>query len=190
MTSTATPKRVKSGARRRIRPALLVEIPAIAVMFIMMLHITANALLRTFANAPIASTLELTEYWYMPVIVFVGFIAAQMRKEHVKADFIYNFLPHSMRPYVLGAGYVLVTLVSAGFAWFGLGEALIAFDVRRLAGASELPAWPTYFLAPLSFGVLTVQFAVFSVQSFRGQTANDPDRDELDDLEEAMAHGE
>jgi TRAP-type C4-dicarboxylate transport system permease small subunit len=188
MADTAERKRDPFRVGRKISLVLLIEIPAIAVMFIMMLHISANAVLRTFARAPVAHTLEVTEYWYMPIIVFVGFIAAQMRKEHVKADFIYNFLPHSTRPYVLGVGYIFVTLVTAGFAWFGLSEALMAFDVRRVAGASGLPAWPTYFLAPLSFGVLTVQFAVFSVQSFRGKTVDERDRDELDELEEATTH--
>jgi TRAP-type C4-dicarboxylate transport system permease small subunit len=183
MSTSSRRRRNLFEARRArgIRPELVIEIPAIAVMFIMMLHISANALLRAFVRAPVADTLEITQYWYMPVIVFIGFVAAQMRGEHVTADFVYNLLPMSVRPYVLGVGYVLVTVVCGGFAWFGWEEAITALEVRRVAGASNVPAWPTYFLAPLSFAVLTLQFAVVSVQSFRGRAIAEPN--ELNELE-------
>lgn len=174
---------------RRIRAELLIEIPAVLVTFVMMIHITANALLRTFARAPIAHTLEITEFWYMPIIVFIGFIAAQMRKEHTKADLIFNYLPIVTQRWVLGIAYIAVTVTTFGFAWFGLLEAITAFEVRRTAGASSLPAWPTTFLAPISFGVLTVQFAIFAVQTFLGKATDRTDMDELEEVEEAMGHG-
>lgn len=190
MSQGVSPKRglLEPGKGRRLRPELLVEIPAVLVTFVMMIHITANALLRTFARSPMPHTLEITEYWYMPIIVFIGFIAAQMRKEHTKADLIFNYLPVVTRNWVLGIAYIVIVVVTFGFAWFGLMEALAAFEVRRTAGPSTLPAWPTYFLAPISFGVLTVQFAVFSVQTLRG-TAQ-ADRTELDELEEVEAEVE
>lgn len=181
---------LEARSGRRIRPELLIEIPAVLVTFVMMIHITANALLRTFARAPIAHTLEITEYWYMPIIVFIGFIAAQLRNEHTKADFIFNYLPIVTRRWVLGIAYIVITATSLGFAWFGLLEALKAFEVQRTAGASTLPAWPTTFLAPISFGVLTVQFAIFSIQTLRGRgRADRTEMDELEEVEEAMNHG-
>jgi TRAP-type C4-dicarboxylate transport system permease small subunit len=182
MSTPPTRERDPLKAHRggRIRLEQLIEIPAIVVTFIMMVHISANALLRAFARAPMADTLEITQYWYMPVIVFIGFVAAQARREHVTADFIYNLLPTTVRPYVLGGGYALVMLTCAGFAWFGWGEAMTAFEVKRVAGASGVPAWPTYFLAPLSFAVLTVQFAIVSVQAIRGHVT---EPDELNVLE-------
>lgn len=181
---------LESRGGRRIRPELLVEIPAVIVTFVMMVHITANALLRTFARAPIAHTLEITEYWYMPIIVFIGFIAAQMRNEHTKADFIFNYLPIVTRRWVLGLAYIVITATTFGFAWFGLLEAIKAFEVQRTAGASSLPAWPTTFLAPISFGVLTVQFAVFSFRTLIGKAQADrTEMDELEEVEEAMNHG-
>ena len=167
------------NTRRRLRPELLLEIPAVVVLFIMMLHISANALLRTFARAPISDTLELTQYWYMPVIVFIGFVAAQMRGEHVTADLIFNHLPKRIRPYVLGVGYALVTLVCLGFTIFGWFEAVSAFEVQRVAGSSTLLGWPTYFLAPLAFAILTIQFAMVSVRSFGARRSEQSARNEL-----------
>lgn len=183
---STTPTHRKRGlldpaAGKRFRPELLVEIPAIVVMFIMMIHITANALMRTFARSPLPNTLEITEYWYMPIIVFIGFVAAQMRGEHTKADFIFNALPKVTHRYVLGVAYAAISIVCVGFAWFGFQEAMTAFEVRRMAGSSHVVSWPTYFLPPLAFGVMIVQFAYASVHSLRGGTI--VERDELDDLE-------
>lgn len=198
MATSSRPRKrglLEPARGQKFRPELLIEIPAVIVTFIMMVHITVNALMRTFARAPIAHTLEVTEFWYMPIIVFLGFVAAQMRREHTKADFIFNYLPLVTRRWVLGIAYLAITLVSFGFAWFGLQEALGAFEVKRTAGASSLPAWPTTFLAPLSFGVLTVQFLLYSIAIMRNRA--EADRDELDELDEisaevedAMNHGE
>src|SRR5699024_1137994 len=105
--SAKSKRRLGSPERRAVtnRMALAIEVPAVLVTIIMMVHISANALLRSFASSPVAYTNEVTEYWYMPIVVFLGFIAAQLRDEHVKADFIYNMLPAATRKYILGVAY-------------------------------------------------------------------------------------
>lgn len=176
------------------RLALMIEIPAVLVTMVMMLHVSVNALLRSFASSPIAYTNEVTEYWYMPIIVFLGFLAAQLRDEHVKADFIYNMLPGVTRKYILGVAYGVITVVSFGFAWYGAMEALDAFSTLRRAGISSLPAWPTYFMAPFAFGVLTVQFALVSVKKLSGSPRDDEEQGASPSLEpdneEVMTRGE
>lgn len=167
-------------AGRRVRLSLFLEVPAIMVTLIMMLHVSLNALLRAFASAPMPYTLEITEYWYMPIIVFLGFIAAQMRGEHVKADLIFNLLPTVTRRYVLAVAYIIITIVCIGFAWFSGEAAMEALRVQRHAGVSPVIAWPTYFLSPFAFGVMTIQFALASWHSFRGESV--AESNELDDI--------
>jgi len=137
----------------------------VIVTFLMMFHITANALLRTFADQPLPDTLEITQYWYLPIVAFLGFIAAQHRGQHIAADLIFERLPHVVRPYVLSLMFALCALVSAGFAWFSWPEALHSYDIGRTAGVSDLISWPTYFLPPVAFAVLTVQFVWAAVRS-------------------------
>jgi TRAP-type C4-dicarboxylate transport system permease small subunit len=143
----------------------LIEVPAVIVMFLMMFHITANAILRTFFDAPLPNTLEITQFWYLPIVAFLGFVAAQHRGQHIAADLIFERLPHVVRPYVLALMFALCALVSAGFAWFSWAEALHSYEIGRTALVSDLVSWPTYFLPPLAFGVLTVQFAWAAVRS-------------------------
>lgn len=151
---------MSNAAPRRpawLKPALLFEVPAVVVTFAMMVHITANALLRTFKNAPIADTLEITQYWYLPTIAFLGFMAAQARGQHVAAELIYERLPEVTKRYVLAVLSVLAAVICAGFAKYGWEEAVHAHEIQKTAGVSDLSAWQAYYLVPLAFGVMTVQ---------------------------------
>lgn len=169
MSSTTTTTR-----RRLLGPELLIEVPAIIITFAMMLLIGANAVLRTWFNRPIDNSLELVQYWLLPSLVLLGFVAAQSRAQHITTDLIYKLLPRGAQRAVLTAGFALSALLAAGFAWYGGVEALHSFEIRRTAGVSSLPSWPVYFLVPLSFGILTLQWSVACVQAARGRDVGAP----------------
>lgn len=169
-----------SGARpNRLR--LLIEVPAVIVLFVMMIHVTANALLRAFASSPIQNTLEITQYIYLPIIALLGFMAAQSRGEHIVADLVTHYFPRPARRAVLSGGYILASIVTAGFAWFGLEEALHARDIGQTAGVSTVVSWPVLFLVPIVFAVLTVQFGIAAVRALRGAEDDTQDGDETAD---------
>lgn len=182
-----------TGTRSWLKPALLIEVPAVLVTFVMMVHITANALMRTFADEPIRHTLEVTQYWYLPIIAFLGFMAAQARGQHIAADLIYERFPEATKRYVLAVLAVVSAVVCLGFAWFGWGEAVHAKEIGKTAGVTDLPAWQPYFLVPFAFGVLVVQFLYSAVRALvKGDAQHvvtDPDDvlllEELDHMENA-----
>lgn len=155
----------KKAKPRWLNAQLLIEVPAVIVTFVMMVHITANALLRTFMNDPIADTLEITQYWYMPIIAFLGFMAAQARGQHIAADLIYERLPEVTKRYVLSLLSVVAAVFCLGFAYFGWGEAVHAREIGKTAGVSDVTAWPPYYLVPLAFGVMTVQFLLVALRA-------------------------
>ncbi|MBF6347561.1 TRAP transporter small permease [Nocardia flavorosea] len=160
---------------------LLIEVPAVIVLFVMMIHVTANALLRAFASSPIQNTLEITQYIYLPIIALLGFMAAQSRGEHIVADLVTHYFPRPARRAVLSGGYILASIVTAGFAWFGLEEALHARDIGQTAGVSTVVSWPVLFLVPIVFAVLTVQFGIAAVRALRGAEDDTQDGDETAD---------
>jgi TRAP-type C4-dicarboxylate transport system permease small subunit len=146
---------------------LLIEVPAVVITFLMMFHVTANAVMRTWFNSPIDYTLEIVEYWYLPLVAFLGFIAAQMRGQHIAADLVFEMLPSVTKRFVLAFMFALSSVTCLGFAWFGWGEAVHAMDIGKTAGVSGLIAWPTYFLVPIAFGSLTGQFLYAAVMAIR-----------------------
>lgn len=166
---------------------LVIEVPAVVVTFVMMMHVTANALSRTFWNNPMSNTLEITQYWYLPTIAFLGFVAAQVRGQHIAADLIYERLPRVTKKYVLAVMLLLSAVVSLGFARFGWEEALHAKEIGKTAGVTGLPAWQPYFLAPLAFASLTIQFGYAAIQALVKGVEDEPmvgDPDELMLLEQ------
>lgn len=155
----------KRSSRATRAMELAIEIPAVLVTFVMMVHITANAISRTFFNNPMSNTLEITQYWYLPIVAFLGFIAAQLRGQHVAADLLYERLPEVTKRFVLAAMFLLAAVVCLGFARFGWNEAVHAMDIRKTAGVSDLPAWQPYFLAPIAFASLTLQFGYAGIHA-------------------------
>ncbi len=168
---------------------LAIEVPAVAVTFVMMVHITANAISRTFLNDPMPNTLEITQYWYLPIVAFLGFIAAQFRGQHVAADLLYERFPQVTKRYVMFAVFAVAAILSLGFARFGWEEALHAKEIGRTAGVSDLPAWQPYFLAPIAFASLTLQFGYAAVMALLTGAEEGPagDPDELLVLEQFAA---
>ncbi|MDF1602229.1 TRAP transporter small permease [Nocardioides sp. YIM 152315] len=156
------------GRNRWSRAAdLAIEVPAVIVTFVMMAHITANAVARKFFEHPIEYTLEITQYWYMPIIAFLGFMAAQRRGQHIAADLIFQMLPTVTRRWVLAAFNIVGAGVLAAFCRFGWTEAQFAREIGRHAGITPIPAWPVYYLVPLTFGVMTLQFLFAAIAAIR-----------------------
>jgi len=152
---------------------LAIEVPAVVVTFVMMVHVTLNAVLRKYFGNPIDYTLEITQYWYMPVIAFLGFMAAQRRGQHIAADLIFQMLPTATRRFVLGLFWIVAAAVVAGLARYGWNEAEFAREIGKHAGITPVPAWQPYYLAPLAFGVMTIQFLYAAYHVFRHGVADE-----------------
>lgn len=158
--------RASAGARAF---ALVIEVPAVLITVVMMVHVTANAVMRTYLDRPIEHTLEIVQYWYMPLIALLGFVAAQLHGQHIATDLVFAKLPRSIQRTVLCSVLSLAALLAAGCAWFGWAEAVEAQEIGKSAGISTIPAWPVYYVVPIVFGVLTVQFAVEAVRGLLGR---------------------
>lgn len=154
-------------SRWSVAADLAIEVPAVIVTFVMMVHVTLNAVLRKFFGSPLDYTLEITQYWYMPIIAFLGFMAAQRRGQHIAADLVFQMLPTVTRRFVLGLFWVVAAIVVAGLARYGWNEAEFAREIGKQAGVTPVPAWQPYYLAPLAFGVMTLQFLYAAYQVLR-----------------------
>lgn len=164
----------RAGWLRRGRAVLLdvVETVAGAVLIVMTVHVVANGLMRSFAGAPIAHTLEYVQYWYLPVIAMLGFLSAQMRGRHITADLLYQALPRRVKPWVTAGTNAACAVVMCAFAWGTWGDAVHRYSIGQTAGLTDIPTWPVYFLLPATFVLLAVGFAS---ASWRGIRREDPE---------------
>lgn len=161
------------AARIKDRLLMCIEVPAVIVLAVMMLHVTANAILRTVSGNPIQSTIEITQYLYLPVLALLGFVAAQARGEHIVADIATGYMTVRTKRVIICGGYLITAAVSAGFAWYGLSEARHAHAIGKTAGVSSVPAWPVHYLIPVAFGVMTVLLFVAAYRALRGAEDED-----------------
>lgn len=137
-------------------------------LILMMLHVVANAILRQYFRSPVYGTNELVEYWYLPVIALLGIIAAFIRGEHISVALLYDRMkPGNQREFKILAD-ILGVLVSAGFAWFGLLEAIRMMGFGATAGVTTIPIWPVSFLVPIVFTLLAVLYLLSFVAEIRG----------------------
>lgn len=152
---TKTAKRTFS----EILDKVLAVIASVALLA-MMLHVVAHGLWRHVFNAPFYGTNEIVAYWYMPVLVLLGLLAAQTREEHISVTILVDSLATKARLAMLVVGRVLGFLLSIGFAWYGLGEAVKKYDMGTTAGITTIPMWPITFLVPVVFVLLALLYVV------------------------------
>lgn len=135
---------------------VLLVIGAVAVVA-MMLHVVANALLRSVNNAPLTGTNEYVTYWYMPLVALLGFIVAQRDGVHTEASVLFDRLPRRNRTEIRVGGLLLTGLICLGFAWFGGQEAMDSWETKLTGGVVDVVIWPVTFLVPVAYTVLSLQ---------------------------------
>ncbi len=159
----------ETQTRKTLRDRLLtgIEVFAVFVLIIMMLHVVINALSRSFFRMPIYGTLELTQFWYLPSLALLGLVAAQARNEHIIADLLFDSFPAVMRKWTTVVVNVITAIVAALISWFGLGEALHSLDKGISAGATDFPLWPIEMLLTLAYAVFTIQLLYAAIKVAR-----------------------
>lgn len=146
-------------------------VPAAVALVALGLHTLVNVVGRSLWNVPIPGTLEMGQYWYMPMIALLGIVVAQGRAEHIDATLVYDRMPRAVRRQYLLFGNLLMVAMSLAFAWYGLGEAIEAAEIGRTSGASAIPIWLPPFLVPVGFTAVSVQLALRTWRLFRRQPA-------------------
>jgi TRAP-type C4-dicarboxylate transport system permease small subunit len=138
------------------------------LLTLMTTHIVLNALMRFFLNEPLYGTNEIVTYWYLPFVALLGIPAAHIQKEHIAVTFAIDRM-------AIGTANVFKTfacatgvLVSIGFAWFGLLEAMSKMELGATAGVTSVIAWPAYFVVPVVF-VLLAALLVVEIVSINGR---------------------
>ena len=150
----------------------IAEVAAVAGLLAMMAHIVVNALSRTMFDQPLVGTLERVQYWYMPVVVLLGFVVAMHRTEHVWADIFFSRFPARSRPFVGGAASIICAAVCFLVTVYSFDVAQHNRAIDLTAGLTDIAAWPTTYLVPLVFLTFGIQFIALASKQLRN---NDSD---------------
>lgn len=120
-----------------------------AAVALLMIHVVIDVGGRLLFNSPAPATLEVSQYWYMPLLVFFGLPLAARVHEHISAPIIFDRVsPRLQVEFTIIAGVITVGILLA-MAWFGWEEAITLMDQNALGIASGIPVWPPRFVVPL-----------------------------------------
>lgn len=130
-----------------------------ALVAVMALHVSADIASRNLLNSPLPGTLEFTNFWWLPSIVFLGLPWVENVKGHIRVSLIIDKLEDKLRStfnvvaQAVGILIVVVTLYLASISFLSSAE------IGEFApGAVPIPIW-------LAKAVMTIGLAQFLVQS-------------------------
>lgn len=135
------------------------KVPASLAVVVMMLHVSGSALGRTFASRPLGGTLEYTEYWYLPMIAFIGIVIAQRRGEHVEARLLFDRFPGWAQRTVEVLSALLFIALALAFAWYSWDSAADAREIGRRS-VTGVTIWPVMYTVPVTFVLVAVQLGI------------------------------
>lgn len=158
------------GALRKIAQKYLVFLGGSALL-IMMLHITAEVILRSAFNVTIPATLEIVSFYYMVFAVFAGLGLVALLNEQVIVEVFLNWAPRRVLLVIdgvaalLGAGYAGI-LVYGG--WLEAQSAMKFNEIVAVRGF-DLPIWPSRWIAVVGLLVIALASLGHAIALLRGK---------------------
>ncbi|MCB1352873.1 MAG: TRAP transporter small permease [Rhodobacteraceae bacterium] len=156
------------------------------ILLAMMLQVVIDVGMRSLLGAGFPATADIVARYYMVAVSFLPLAMTEIGRRHIEATIFTEGLRGAPRRAIQALG------VTAGLVAFGLlawGTALEALSQTRRgayveAGAIVVPTWPSYWILPVSLGLMEVVMVLRLVQVIQGRYndgAHDP-------LEEVDAH--
>lgn len=126
----------------------------------MMVAISASALSRHLLDKPIGGVFEVTIYYLMPVVVWLGLGVTERQHAHVRVEFVLNKFKSSSRRRVafvvtrcITAAVILVIAISSV-------DGVAAEWGQHLVGAIELPVGPSRLLVTIGAGLFFIRLLI------------------------------
>lgn len=119
---------------------------------LMMIHITADVVLKYVLGKPLSGTLEIVSHYYMVITIFAPLALVEVRREAIVVDAFFPYYPRRSQAVFIGIALVIAMAVYAAFAWQTTLDALHAVRIgERAMGAAEVPIWPARWIMPVAF---------------------------------------
>lgn len=124
----------------------------------LMLHVCADVAGKYFFNKPITGTLEIVSWYYMVACVFLPLAFVQVQRQHLTVEMFTMGLSRR-RLAALDGCVALAGLIYVGLlTYLVFGRAVKATADREILALtfSDVPAWPSRWILPVSFGLFSL----------------------------------
>jgi len=140
-------------------------VAAMAILALMVLG-TAQIVLRSVFNSPIAGYIDLVEL-SMAGMAFLGAAYCQRLGAHIRMEILVG---HLRGRWLWGFeifGTLVALFIIAVLIWFGWGHFMRAYELGDTTIDAEYPVWPSKLLVPLAFSLWFVRLSIQLVGSIR-----------------------
>lgn len=145
------------------------------ILCLMMVQIVVDVFMRNVVGAGFPATAELVAKYYMVAVSFVPVAYAELKRRHIEATIFTDYLPKRFMPPIFLLGFVLSALAYGGMTWGTYGEALkkTAKKAYVEAGTMDFATWPSYWILPIAFGLMTLVCVLRVVSVLTGDFTED-----------------
>jgi TRAP-type C4-dicarboxylate transport system permease small subunit len=146
---------------------------------LMMLHITAEVVLRQIFLHSLDAVPEIVAYYYMAGLVFFSLAYVTRANGHISAEVFTQMLAPRSREILEACIAFALFGFMALFAWETWREAISMTRIGEIHQAATLylPKWPPRWFLPVGSAVMALYALLIAVQKFRGEAAGGPARD-------------
>lgn len=139
------------------------------VILMLMLHICADVAGKYFFNKPITGTLEIVSRYYMVACVFLPLAFVQIQRQHLTVE-MFTMRMSKRRVAALDGAVAFAGLIYVALlAYLVYGHAVSATRDNEILSLTfyDLPAWPSRWILPVSFGLFSLVLVVQAYNDLR-----------------------
>lgn len=162
------------------------------LLILMVLQIVIDVLMRSVLGAGFPATSELVSKFYMVAVSFLPIAYAELRRRHIEASIFTDYLGPRGKLVVLLFGYLLSLLVYGALTW-GTGIEAMAHTAKGSyveTGTHIFYTWPSYWILPFSFALMSLVLALRLVLGLDELLRNHVEEHPTDILNVTLAHSE
>lgn len=137
---------------------------SVVTLFIMMIWIFTDVLLRYFFNSPIQGTLELTGEYFMVLIVYLTISYTEKGNEHVYVALFYDKFPNKLKSVTKFSMNILGSAIFLYIAYLNFQRGLAYFEQNvQSSGIMNYPIAPALFIISFGLAMLSLRLILESV---------------------------
>jgi TRAP-type C4-dicarboxylate transport system permease small subunit len=131
---------------------------AVVALFLMMVQVVVDVVMRNFFSRPIEGSLEIVSVYHMVAVVFLPLALVERRHEHITVDLLVDRLPAFARRIITVIGYIVCAVFFGLLTYQTSKNALDAYEIGEILMSSiYITVWPAKFLLPIGFFVMLLQ---------------------------------
>lgn len=132
----------------------LAVVSGVAIV-IMMIHVTADVILRSVFNNPPVGTITFVSKYYMVFLVCLPFAFVERSNSHISVEVLSELLPKALSYHLHSWTHLLSAAVLSVVVWASWQEAITQFRMDSFVMAEDIaiPISYGYFAIPVGYGL-------------------------------------